>query len=556
MKISRYGGALALATLANANRALISSTGSSQICAGIYAKHDYGGSFNPHVGVLLLQFGDITDPSAPADGIDVSFVIFEYRDIDKVGIYLGDGKYKYICDDFAINDLRLCNESDKGHFLLNPGASNSTVYTSTLTSLGQAAINYTVNSTGYYCVSTYSSSAAKYRGVVNFQNAFGQLSASEIPKLPAYGILTLCYAIALALFGFQFFKRRKQNQILPLQRYLLAMLGFLTFDTLVVWSYYDLVNRSSNPASGFVIFYGVFLALLNATKITFSFFLLLCIALGYGVVVLKLPKRVMLKCKILAGVLFAALLFYLLSSYITDSTLATVRTSAVEDTSAGSLLELIPLIPVTVCLTGFYVAIMVSIRQTTLKLHQQRQVIKLRLYENLFKIMFLSFFSTFVGLVLSSFIFVSLTTTDMIEAHWRGAYFVYEFWPSVVYFVVFMGIAWLWRPTETSYMLAISQQLSGTEDAEGATGTEFELDDISLMSHSDGELETGQHDSFELQDPELSPVHAKEPPLYSAEEPREESSHTLFDVGGDDDDDEAEAEDKQSADARLPSGKV
>lgn len=89
-----------------------------------------------------------------------------------------------------------------------------------------------------------------------------------------------------------------------------------------------------------------------------------------------------------------------------------------------------------------------------------------------------------------------------------------------------MIIAWLWRPTETSYMLAVSQQLStgGDEDDpnfdpenpnyQGPGGTEFELDDLSLMSHdddeeddNDGDLNTGRNarrnvdrDSFEIDD--------------------------------------------------------
>ena len=72
-----------------------------------------------------------------------------------------------------------------------------------------------MNVTGYYCVSTFTQyENTVYNGQVNFQNAFGQLSASEIPKLPAYGILAICYAIALALFGFNFLKRKGKSNYL------------------------------------------------------------------------------------------------------------------------------------------------------------------------------------------------------------------------------------------------------------------------------------------------------------------------------------------------------
>lgn len=304
------------------------------------------------------------------------------------------------------------------------------------------------------------------------------------------------------------------------------MLGFLTFDTLVIWSYYDYINRVSNPSNGFGIFYMIFMAILNSVKITFSFFLLLCIALGYGVVKLKLNKRTMLYCKILAGFNFASSLTYLIFNYISGSSTALVNSDSIEDGDAGNFLGLLPLIPISIVLSIYYVTILTSLRKTTQSLHQQRQIIKLQLYQKLFKIVFSAIVLTFLGLTLSSFIYLSMSTTEMFEQHWKSAFFIFDFWPSVVFFMVFMIIAWLWRPTETSYMLAVSQQLStgGDEDDpnfdpenpnyQGPGGTEFELDDLSLMSHdddeeddNDGDLNTGRNarrnvdrDSFEIDD--------------------------------------------------------
>ena len=55
-----------------------------------------------------------------------------------------------------------------------------------------------------------------------------QLSASEIPKLPTYGIYSHLLCHCLGIIWFQFLKRK--IKILPLKRYLLAMFGILTFD--------------------------------------------------------------------------------------------------------------------------------------------------------------------------------------------------------------------------------------------------------------------------------------------------------------------------------------
>lgn len=553
--------ALALVAAAAANKVAIDEGINRQVCEGMYSKHDWGGSIKPHIALRLNRYGD--DTSSATD-VDVSYVIFEYKDLVHLGKPLDDGRRKYICDDVAVLS-GLCKEAELGLFMTDGDVSNTTIYTSQLTKLGLANISYPILKTGYYCVSTYIPSGNSYSGYVNFQNAFGQLAASEIPKLPAYGILTLCYAVTLALYGFQFFKKRNQNQILPLQRYLLAMLSFLTFDTLVVWSYYDLVNRTAG-SSWFVTVYMVFLSILNAAKMTFSFFLLLCIALGYGVVKLKLPKKIMTRCKILAVAHFAASLFYLLGSYHNAGSNSSTSSNDIDgDGTTGSLWDIIPLIPVSITLTAYYVFILSSIRMTTTNLHKQRQVIKLQLYENLFRMISFSVLLTIGGLVLSSFIFLSLSTTEVVESHWKGSYFLFDFWPSVVFFGVFLGVSYLWRPTETSYMLAVSQQVAGTEDdgEEGGNGYqhghEFELDDLSLMSHSDNE---GQRDSFELNNQSMP---SDQPPKYNEvdheddDSPTPNASNTLFELDDDEheadkadgDENESNGDDNERSDSRL-----
>lgn len=56
-------------------------------------------------------------------------------------------------------------------------------------------MNYPVKRTGYYCVGTYGFSAADYSAVVEFRNAYGELQAAQIAKLPFYGGLTIVYAV-------------------------------------------------------------------------------------------------------------------------------------------------------------------------------------------------------------------------------------------------------------------------------------------------------------------------------------------------------------------------
>lgn len=56
-------------------------------------------------------------------------------------------------------------------------------------------MNYPVKKTGFYCVSTYGYSGQDYTAVVEFRNAYGELPAAQIAKLPFYGGLTIVYAV-------------------------------------------------------------------------------------------------------------------------------------------------------------------------------------------------------------------------------------------------------------------------------------------------------------------------------------------------------------------------
>lgn len=546
-----------LATTVLANFLPIDGDKNRLVCEGMYAKKDWGGSIAPHIEVTINQIGDKKwdeknpDADLSADH-KVSYVLFEFKDIDRLGKdYAKSGRRKYICDDVAVS-AGLCEQSEYGQFLSNGDLLNTTVRIAQFDKLGPAKLEYPIGRTGYYCLSTFAVSGLsksdefKYSGKIDFQNAFGQLSASEIPKLTAYGILTVAYAVTLGFFGFQFFKKRDQNQILPLQRYLAGMLGLLTFETLVVWSYYDLVNRTTGK-SWFVNAYAMFLSVLSSVKITLCLFLLMLVSLGYGVISLKLPKKVMLRAKIFAACHFTATMIYLLGNYLTGSGSSFSSSNGdVEDASAeGTWIQMLIFIPVTITLSVYYVFILSHMRETSAKLHKQRQVIKLKLLDNLFSLVIMAWVLSFSALFFPVIFYFSYSDTDGLESKWKFWFFFADFWPSLSFFIIFLGVSWLWRPTETSYMLAVSQQLStaGEEPEEGAENgefhnqNEFELDDISLMSHSDDEAaprRTRDRDSFELENhpaPPTAPPNYKE--VVDPEPLHEHASNTLFELDDD-----------------------
>lgn len=59
----------------------------------------------------------------------------------------------------------------------------------------QRSSTYPIKKTGYYCVLTEPFSGDDYDAVAVFRNAYGELPATQVPKLPFYGGMTILYAL-------------------------------------------------------------------------------------------------------------------------------------------------------------------------------------------------------------------------------------------------------------------------------------------------------------------------------------------------------------------------
>ncbi len=457
---------ISLSSLAIANRVTLDES-YSQSCTGMYDKQAWGGSKNPFISFNLQKYQSSTSETDPK----LSVIIFEYQDFDLIGHLLDNGHHKYICDDDSISK-NYCNESSKGEFIIDTKNNISEILTFETTQLGLQQSVYPIVKTGYYCVASFPLvNDAKFKAQVNFRNSFGEIAASEFPKLTLYGALAIMYAVSMAYYGFNFWKHK--HELLPLQKNFLFFFLFLTLETVFVWGYYDLENRKGENDAGVKV-YMTFTSILSGFKVSFSFYLLLVISLGYGVVYPKLDKKLLLRCRILTGVHFFFVVFYIVSNYLTSP-------------ESQSLLVGIPAIPVAISTAIFYAMVLKSLSTTTALLHSQRQMIKLKMYKNLFRIIFFSLLVLVFGIIVSSFIFIGMSTTELIEQHWKSRFFFLDFWPSLVYFVIFNLIAFIWRPTDTSYMLAASQQLP--TDPENAA--DFELDDIQSLQNDDDDLING-----------------------------------------------------------------
>jgi len=257
-----------------------------QRCAGMYSRSTWGGPVDPFI---LINFDKYTGDKDPI----VSLVVFEWKDADFIGMVPFDNpnadERVGICKPPRVKQ-GYCNETDIGEYILAPNAtelSTNVIYTKAIHLKDSKPINYAIKNTGYYCILTETyQDTDNYRAIVEFRNAFGELPATQIPKLPFYGGISILYVVVLAFWAFLYYQHR--SDILPVQNYITAILIFLVIEMLLTWGFYDYLNRNGSNIGAKVLL--VVVAVLNAARNSFSFFLLLIVCMGYGVVKPTLGK--------------------------------------------------------------------------------------------------------------------------------------------------------------------------------------------------------------------------------------------------------------------------
>ena len=277
-----------------------------QKCSGMYGPHSWGGEVDPFILTRFEKYEGGADPV-------VSLIVFDWRDFDYIGKYrtpdsalvrsptfsslwrptdhAGSIQKETICDDESVN-AQLCNDTQIGEFILgtdSPANLTSVLLTQAVHLKDASPVKYPIKRTGYYCVGTYGYSADEYQAVVEFRNAYGELPAAQIPKLPFYGVITIVYAVIAAFWAFLYVQHR--HDILAVQNYITAILVFLIVEMVMTWGFYDYQNRHGVNALARVFM--VLVAILNAWRNSFSFFLLLIVCMGYGVVKPSLGKTML-----------------------------------------------------------------------------------------------------------------------------------------------------------------------------------------------------------------------------------------------------------------------
>ncbi|KAK4106740.1 hypothetical protein N658DRAFT_491366 [Parathielavia hyrcaniae] len=409
----------------------------------MYSKSAWGGPVDPFVHVKFTDVG-----KDQGDDPVVSLLIFDWMDQSLLDVIPDDPERAHICNQDYV-DAGRCNTTDIGEFMVSPNAtalSRNVILTKAIHLKDSAPIKYPIPKTGYFCVVAERFTAENFEAIVEFRNAYGELPATQIPKLPFYGGITIAYALVLVFWGFLYFQHR--TDILAVQNYITAILIFLMIEMLMTWGFYDYLNRHGSNVGSQVLL--VVVAVLNAARNSFSFFLLLIVCMGYGVVKPTLG-RTMIYVRWLAIAHFVFGIVYAVTSLV------------VNPDTAGPFVLLIVL-PLAGTLTAFYVWTLNSLNFTLKDLRERKQHAKESMYRKLWWCILLSIIVIFVFFFFNSFSFASARDPDYVPFHWKTRWFVLDGWLNLVYFADVAFIAYVWRPTANNRRFAMSDEIAQEDD--------------------------------------------------------------------------------------------
>ncbi|KAF2453669.1 lung seven transmembrane receptor-domain-containing protein [Lineolata rhizophorae] len=419
-----------------------------QRCSGMYSRKSWGGATDPYILAKFVQAKHVDDDADPL----VSLIMFEWKDEYLLGKPSGPdvdpNDKQYVCTDSAV-DAQLCTEKEKGEYILADDAdaeSDSLIITKAIHLKSPDAVNYPVRKTGYYCVITYSEDT-DYEAIVEFRNAYGELPAAQIAKLPFYGGLTIVYAVVGVFWAFLYFQNR--HDILAVQNYITAILGFLVLEMLMTWGFYDYQNRHGMNFGAKVLM--IVVSILNAFRNSFSFFLLLIVCMGYGVVKPSLGRTM-------------TVVRYLALAHFVFGVIYAVGSLTIHPDDAGPLVLLV-ILPLSATLTAFYIWTLSSLNLTMKDLVERRQTVKAMMYKKLWWCILGSIIVIFAFFFFNSMTFAGVGNADFAPTHWQTRWFVLDGWLNIVYLVDVSFVAYLWRPTANNRRFAMSDEIA--QDDEG-----------------------------------------------------------------------------------------
>ncbi|TPX35005.1 hypothetical protein SmJEL517_g02519 [Synchytrium microbalum] len=417
-------------------------------CGGMYALSAIPGASGE--GTINLRFDYVSTAS------NLNILIYDSRDQELLED--PDTHRMVICGAGDTITSGNCSAENKGKFMVR----NTRPPTSSILNelyhfdgvyankTGSAVVKYSyqVNITGFYCVAAVSMADSTFLATVEWDNPYGLLPAIEYPKLPFYGLLSITFMIIGIVWMVLSFKH--SGELLPIQLWTTGVTLFIVTEMAFNYGFYEDWNRIGRPS----IFLLVLVVILNAARNSLSFFMLLVVSLGYGVVKPTLGTT-MHRCIGLGCLHFVCGVMYMMGSQVlSDITAVTI---------------LIFVLPLAATMTAFYFWILTALTETMKRLELRRQSVKLEMYRNLWRLLSASVVVLVIFFIVNTFNVSYRESPNWMPHYWQWRWFLLEGWLNILYLFVYIGILILWRPTANNSRYGL-EQISSEDDDEEALG--------------------------------------------------------------------------------------
>ncbi|OLY84612.1 hypothetical protein AYI68_g1221 [Smittium mucronatum] len=307
----------------------------------------------------------------------------------------------------------------------------------------QVSVTYTVTKSGYYCVDAASNSDFIAKAL--WRNGHGFIPASEYVKVNFYRTLTAVYMILFISWAYLSYK--VWYEVLPLQHFIWSLIGIMAINMSLASTFWTRFNSTGNANNVLAIL----MILFEAARNSMSFFLLLVVSLGWGIVRPTLGKT-MKKC---------ALLFFLhfLSGCIYGGT------EVFRDQNDFDGAPLYAVLPISICTTIFYVWIMKGVVATTRILETRKQTFKLQMFNKMWRLLLINVFIFFVFFCINITFAVMTFNDKYVDTLWRYKWLFIDGWLNIQFLGSFMIILYWWMPTENNHRYGLEQLAHDEGDA-------------------------------------------------------------------------------------------
>ena len=291
-----------------------------------------------------------------------------------------------ICSELLVIE-GFCNSTQIGTILANKTSLhaqllNDKVEWGAATNDTLLKFKYQVNETGFYCTLIMGVDVKEPRDFTStalVKNPYGLLDGYLYPALPFYRTMSVIYSIigiGWMTVSFLYWK-----DLLPIQHYVSFVIAIIVTEMAINYGFFESYNQMGTPCNQSLLanFLLSLMTILNSGRVSASFYMLLIVSLGFGVV--KPTLGTTMNACIALGIIH----FIFNAAY--NLVLRMRR--------PNSTLEIMLAVPLSIIMTTFYMWILNGIEETKKHLKDRRQGIKLQMYTQLYWILFAAVIGTF-----------------------------------------------------------------------------------------------------------------------------------------------------------------